>query len=449
MNVSRHTKETRFDYFRPKSAATVVLAVAVAALLGGAFVPPRLAVATEDPSQIVPVRIVGGLHQAVAFTFDPAGRIWFVEKAEGDVRIYDPVSGRNSLFFRVPDVFAEAEQGLVGIELDPGYPARPYVYLYATRFMGGSLRDQLLRVADRGGRGAGLRVLWDSLASSGHEHSGGRLLFGPDGALYMTVGDALEPAAAQDPASERGKILRMTPDAKPAPGNPFPDSRVYASGFRNSFGIAFDPLTGNLWETENGPSCNDEVNRVLPGTNYGWGPNGDCPEEADPSSTNVDGDNRVPPELTFTPTIAPTGIAFCFGCGLGRRSEGALFFGDYNDGAIRRATLDKDREHIVDDEVVAHGPDLALSVEVGSDGALYFSSYIAIFRLELRGSPQPQGSPPTASPSPSQPSPTPSAPAGRSPDEVGSSRSGVHGVVLAALGSLAILLAVFVILRRR
>jgi glucose/arabinose dehydrogenase len=447
MNVSRRTRGTRVDAFRATAATTVLLVLVAASLLGGAFLHPRLAVATEAPPQIVPVRVVGALHQAVAFTFDPAGRIWFVEKAEGDVRIYDPGTQRNSLFFRVPDVFAETEQGLVGIELDPGFPARPYVYLYATRLVDGSLRDQLLRVRDRSGRGAGLRVLWDSPASSSHEHSGGRLLFGPDGALYITVGDALEPAAAQDPASERGKILRMTPEADPAPGNPFPDSRVYASGFRNSFGIAFDPVTGSLWETENGPSCNDEVNRVLPGANYGWGPNASCPEEADPTSTNVDGNDRVPPELTFTPTIAPTGIAFCSGCDLGHKSEGALFFGDYNDGAIHRATLDEDRKHIVSDEVVAHGPDLALSLEVGPDGALYFSSYIAIFRLELRGSPRPQVSPPTASPSPSVRSPS-ASPSG-SPAQVDSRRSGAGGVALALLGLLAIVLAVLALMRRR
>jgi glucose/arabinose dehydrogenase len=222
---------------------------------------------------------------------------------------------------------------------------------------------------------------------------------------------------------------------------------VYASGFRNSFGIAFDPVTGSLWETDNGPSCNDEVNRVLPGANYGWGPNASCPEEADPTSTNVDGGDRVPPELTFTPTIAPTGIAFCSGCGLGHKSEGALFFGDYNDGAIHRATLDEDRKHIASDEVVAHGPDLALSLEVGPDGALYFSSYIAIFRLELRGSPRPQVSPPTASPSPSVRSPS-ASPAG-SPAHADSRRSGAGGVALALLGLLAIVLAVLALMRRR
>jgi quinoprotein glucose dehydrogenase len=424
-------------------SAFVLLVVCLGLLLGSVFGPVGLPEAKEKRPTIVPVRVVGELHQAVAFTFDPDGRIWFVDKEHGDVRIYDPASERVVPFVRVPDVFAEAEQGLVGIELDPRYPSRPYVYLYATRLVRGSLRDQLLRVIDRDGRGTALRILWDSPASNGHQHSGGRLLFGPDGALYVTVGDALDPAAAQDLASERGKILRLTHHGEPAPGNPDPLSRVYASGLRNSFGIAFDSATGELWETENGPSCNDEVNRILPGANYGWGPNGECPEETDPSSTNVDGDDPVQPDLTFTPTIAPTGIAFCWDRGLGRMSEGALFFCDYKNGEIHRAILDEEREHVVRERVVARAPDLALSLEVGPGGALYFSSYIAIFRLELRGADQPQGGTQSASPQP-----TPQA-EDRSLDEAGSGGPNAPGLALVAFALLAVVLVVVVIARRR
>lgn len=351
-----------------------------------ASVPPAAAVADTE---IVPVRVVGGLRQAVAFTFDPLGRIWFVEKSAANVRIFDPASGDTRRFMHVPHVVSRAEQGLVGIELHPRFPERPWVYLYATRLVDGALRDQLLRVTAVEDRGTKQRVLWESPASEYAQHSGGRLLFGPDDMLYVAVGDALVPAAAQDPSSDRGKILRMTDDGTPAPDNPDPNSLVFASGIRNSFGLAFDPTTGNLWETENGPECNDEVNRIGAGANYGWGPNASCPAPADPTSTSIDGVRPVAPQLTFTPTIAPTGIVVCHDCGLGRGSNGAVFFGDYNVGQIHRATLGSSGDRIVGEEVVADASSLVLSLELGPDRSIYFSSYIAIFRLEIRGGGRP------------------------------------------------------------
>ncbi|MGZ5291945.1 MAG: PQQ-dependent sugar dehydrogenase [Actinomycetota bacterium] len=419
---------------RPRRAPAAAFA-ALLAVAPSALAPPAVAAEPE----IVAVRVVGELSQAVAFTFSPDGRVWFVEKAEGDVGVFSPATGAVETFFHVPDVAAEVEQGLVGIELDPAFPGRPFVYLYATRFIDGALRDQILRVRDAGGRGAGLRVVWDSPASAEHQHSGGRLLFGPDGSLFVAVGDARDPAAAQDVASERGKILRMTPGGAPASTNPDPGSRVYASGIRNSFGLAFDPLTGDLWETENGPECNDEVNRIEPGANYGWGPGAACADVPDPAGTNVDGEDPVPPELSFTPVIAPTGIAFCEACGLGPRSEGAMFFGDYAGGDIHRATLDDTREHVVREEVVTDGPGLVTSVEVGPDGALYFSSYLAIFRLELRGGPSPTATATPGSPSPASPSPPPppSSP-GAGGDEGSSSVALALGAAAAAAAAVAV-----------
>ena len=198
--------------------------------------------------------------------------------------------------------------------------------------------------------------------------------------LYVTVGDASDPGAAQDLASTRGKILRLTPDGEAAPGNPF-GSRVWAFGIRNSFGLAFDPVTGNLWETENGPECNDELNRIVRGGNYGWGPAADCGSATPPSDTNRDGPSPILPLRWFTPTIAPTGVAFCDGCALGPHSVDTLFFGTYNTGELWRAELSKDRRHIRRSEVVASPGDLLLSLEVGPDGAIYYSTYLGILRL--------------------------------------------------------------------
>ena len=227
------------------------------------------------------------------------------------------------------------------------------MYVYATRNIdGGAVRNQILRYRDRDGRGVGRRVMVSN-ANGATSHNGGRILFGPDGMLYAIVGDAVDAANAQDLSNEeRGKILRLRPGGGVPNDNPF-DDRVYAYGIRNSFGFAFDPETDVLWETENGPECNDEVNVVESGRNYGWGPNETCSGNA-PENTNQDGPNPVLPATLYQATIGITGIAFCDGCGLGPQSEGAAFHGAVTNARITRLTINQARDGIASREVVAN-----------------------------------------------------------------------------------------------
>jgi glucose/arabinose dehydrogenase len=350
----------------------VACAVFVACLLG------LLPGAAE--ARIVARRVVGDLQQAVAFTFDDRGRIWYVQKAAGDIHVVNPRSGHGWRFFDVPGVSSDGEQGLLGIALHPAYPSKPFVYVFATRAVDGQPMDQILRIRSDGGHGHGFRTIYSSRAGSSHIHSGGRILFGPDGMLYAVVGDAASSANAQDLSTTRGKVLRMTPLGEAPADNPF-GSRVFAYGIRNSFGLAFDPRTDRLWETENGPECTDELNRIRPGGNFGWGPGESCSVAA-PGGTNRDGDDPILPASWYTPTIAPTGIAFCQGCGLGPRSDGSLFFAALNTGDLRRVELSADRLRPVDEGVVFHSPKLLLSLEVDPDGRMYVSTFTAIFRLD-------------------------------------------------------------------
>ena len=177
-----------------------------------------------------------------------------------------------------------------------------------------------------------------------------------------------------------GKILRMTPSGGIPAGNPFARKRIWAYGVRNSFGFAFDPRTGRLWETENGPECNDELNRIIKGRNDGWGPNENC-SGTSPQDTNNSGPNPNLPKLWYTPPIAPTGIAFCRRCGLGSASNGRLFFGAYNTGDIRRVRLAANRLGVAGQSIVYHHGSGIMSMEVGPNGHLYFSDSGAIFRL--------------------------------------------------------------------
>ena len=340
---------------------------------------------TAASAEIVATPVTGAdLNVPTAFTFDPDGRIWYGERFSGQIRILDPDTGDDALFGAVPTVKTEGERGLLGIALHPDYPQREFVYVYASRTVNGTPRNQILRYTDDAGSGTARRVVWNSPDSaSSTNHNGGRIAFGPDGMLYAVVGDDAAPSNSQDRTrNDRGKVLRMTPTGRVPSDNPF-DSRIFAYGIRNSFGFAFDPRTGDLWESENGPECNDELNRIRRGRNYGWGPNETCDGTA-PRNTNRDGLRPVLPKEWWTPVIAPTGVAFCERCGLGARSRGRLFMADWNGGRLRRLALSADRTWVRGQRVVYdHGSGI-FSLEVGPAGDLYLSDGSGIYLLERR-----------------------------------------------------------------
>jgi glucose/arabinose dehydrogenase len=345
-----------------------------------ASVTVQAGIAAAEPG-IAAREVIGGLNAPVAFTFGPGRTIWYVEKGTGQIRIHDLQTDDDSLFFDVSGVDADGERGMLGIALHPGYPAKPFVYVYATRSVSGHLKNQILRITDDGGSGSSPEVIFSSHASSSPYHNGGRILFGPDGMLYAIVGDGHGSTNAQDLSNnDLGKILRMTPTGQVPGTNPREGSLIYAYGIRNSFGFAFDPQTRTLWETENGPECNDEVNRIREGANYGWGPNETC-SGSSPGNTNRDGPNPVRPRLFYERTIGITGVAFCDGCGLGSLSEGRAFFGAVNDGTVTRVTLNDKRIGVKGASVVYTHPSGVLSVEVGPGGDLYFSDFGGLYRL--------------------------------------------------------------------
>jgi glucose/arabinose dehydrogenase len=359
-----------------------VLSVAVA--LSAAIV---LAPATARAAGFQAHLVAGGLNFPAAFTFTPGGRIFYGERFSGEIHILTPANHANHVFLRVPNVVTNGEQGLLGLALHPHYPNTPLVYAYATRNVNGNLRDQILRIRNSGGHGTNMTVIMSSKTTSGSYHDGGRILFGPDGMLYAVQGEAHNSSNAQNLHNTAGKILRLTPAGKAAPGNPFinsstRDRRIWAFGIRNSFGFAFDPRINRLWETEAGPSCNDEVNRIVKGGNFGWGPNETC-SGSSPWNTNNSGPRpRIGPKLWYgPPMITPTGIVFCQRCGLGRNSGGRLFFGAYNTGQIRRVTLTSNRLGVVSQSVVYRHSDGVLSMERSPEGGIYFSDSGHIYKL--------------------------------------------------------------------
>lgn len=200
------------------------------------------------------------------------------------------------------------ETGLMGIEpvMEDGTLAAIHAVFAAEVRQDGTVNHRLVRVEVKDGRLADRTVLAQGIPG-GKYHAGGRLERGPGGDLYLTTGDGGNGPAAADPSRLNGKILRFEPDGTIPTGNPF-DSPVYSRGHRNPQGLAWAP-DGTLYATEHGPSRHDEINRIRPGGNYGWGFLR-CHEPR----PGIQGDppaNAVSPVVCYEEwTLAPSGAAF-------------------------------------------------------------------------------------------------------------------------------------------
>jgi glucose/arabinose dehydrogenase len=187
-------------------------------------------------------------------------------------------------------------------------------------------------------------------------------VFGADGMLYVAVGESHEPSFAQDPDSIGGKVLRLMPDGSIPPDNPIAGNPLFTLGHRNSFGICVDPASGDLWETENGPTSDDEINLLRAGGNYGWP---DVMGSGGPEGT-------IDPVVDHVQEIAPTGCAVW---------RGDLYYGSYLDGAIRRLDLPPGTDPRPVAVSVLGEP--VYDLAVGPDDRLYVSSPSGIWRLDV------------------------------------------------------------------
>jgi glucose/arabinose dehydrogenase len=158
----------------------------------------------------------------------------------------------------------QGEAGLLGVAVSPDFADDRTIFLYVST----AEDNRIVRTTYRNGRLGTPEVVLDGIPN-GFIHDGGRLQFGPDGYLYASTGETGAPELAPDRNSLGGKILRITPDGKPAPGNPDPSSPIWSLGHRNVQGLAFDD-DDNLWASEFGDSTFDELNLIRKGGNYGW-----------------------------------------------------------------------------------------------------------------------------------------------------------------------------------
>jgi glucose/arabinose dehydrogenase len=354
---------------------------AALAVLGAAFsVLPPLGM---QPAAAVGATPVVACKEAdcwpAAFAFTPNGReLFYLERFTGEIRRVDLRSGRDRRWGSVDGVSGRGEQGALGIDLDPAWSkGRKHRWIYVFYTDEATQENRIVRLR-KPRTGLRLEILYRIAPTAGtSNHNGGVIHFGPDRRLYVVTGERNEEERAQNVGDPAGKVLRLNRNGSRPADNPFTGSLTYSLGHRNSFGFAFDPRTDRMWQTENGPECDDEINLIDPGANYGWGAESTCPDTNDSGPTP-----RHAPEHTYNPVVVPTGAAFCDRCGLGADVEGNLLVGTFLGGStIRLLTLNGARDGVTSERVLYDHPSGVLAVEARPNGAVFFSDPEGIHRL--------------------------------------------------------------------
>lgn len=332
-----------------------------------------------------PIRVttfVEGLSHPWAMAFLPDGGLLVTERA-GSLRHVTSDGQLSAPLRGVPSVVAQRQGGLLDVALDPDFSQNRLVYLsYAEAGMGGSGTAVARGVLDEGASALrDVQVIFrqkPKVVSSGHY--GSRLVFSPEGHLYITMGDRESfRDNAQDLTTHIGTIVRINPDGTVPQDNPFVGKadalpEIWAYGVRNSQAAAIHPETGVLWEIEHGPRGGDELNIIEAGGNYGW-PVATFGVEyyglrIGEGITSAPG--MIDPIHQWTPVIAPSGMMF-YQADAFPRWQGNLFVGGLGSTALVRLELDGDT--VTREERLLEKLGLRIrDVVQGPDGAIYVAT---------------------------------------------------------------------------
>jgi glucose/arabinose dehydrogenase len=367
---------------------------------------------TLNDSRLHVRELVSGLSQPTAMAFIGPGDILVLQKGDGGVRrVINGVLQPGEVLDLA--VNSASERGLLGIAVHPNFPSTPFIYLYFTpsstsndtSSSTSALANRVHRYTWNGSALVNPSLILDLPVTPGPNHDGGTMTFGPDGKLYVVIGDLNRDGQLQNfstgPAPDNtGVIFRINDDGSVPNDNPFFAlggnlAKYYAYGVRNSFGLAFDPITGELWDTENGLNSYDEINLVLPGFNSGWerimGPvSRDLQRVGD--LVMFPGSDYADPKFSWLNVVAPTALVFVNSARLGVGYQNNLVVGDFNNGNLYHFRVNDARDgfdftspgisDLVADSsaefqevLLGRGFGGITDLKVGPDGLLYVLSF--------------------------------------------------------------------------
>jgi len=308
--------------------------------------------------------VISGLSSPTSMTFVDNNNLLVLEKG-GNVRLVSNGQLQSQPVLHV-SVDITSERGLLGIAVMNSSSSstnnNKVVFLYYTESQGGELRNRVYSYQWNGQSLINPKLILDLPALPGPNHNAGKLVIGPDNYLYAIIGELRHNGKLQnikdgpDP-DDTGVIFRVNPvDGSPAKNNSFLNDpnvamhRYYAYGIRNSFGIAIDPITGNLWETENGEDTYDEINLIKPGFNGGWkiimGPISRSTGVSENDLVNFPRSHYSDPVFSWLKPVAVTAIEFLKSTKLGPSYQNNMFVGDYKNGNLYFFKLNAERTGI-------------------------------------------------------------------------------------------------------
>ncbi len=311
----------------------------------------------------------GGLSFPIDMAWvDGTKKIFFTEKNTGKIRILKGKRLLDRACVKL-DVRSDGESGLLGLTLHPRFKKNHLLYVYWTD--DSPVQNRVTRFKVVNDRCTNKKTIIKGIRYGGGYHNGGQLEFSK-GKLFVSVGEAHDPAAAQDTEGRLGKILRLTADGSVPNGNPF-NNEVWSYGHRNPFGLASRPGTSLLYETENGPSCDDELNLIRKGRNYGWGSNYQC-------GTSGVGSDPKGPLRRYGSVIVPTDLWWYSGRLDMLNNE--LLMGDFH-GDLHAFKF-KNNGTAVKKERIVYRTSGITDVSKGPGGWPYFMTTDGIFRIVKR-----------------------------------------------------------------
>jgi len=331
-----------------------------------------------------------------ALAFAPDGRLFYAEQFTGNIRVVTPDGELLAEPFAHVDVASRLEWGLTGLAIDPDFEGNHYVYAFLSEPVDPDTpigRPLVVRFTEQDGRGVNPEVIVNDLpetfAAAPGFNANGSIHFGPDGFLYVSLGDYDTPQLVQDLSTPEGAILRVDKTAgAAAPDNPFVDQpeadpRIFAYGFREPFDFAFHPESGQVYGSDNTTVSCEELNLIESGANYGWPdvgefPYPDCQAGAGSKAIHFFAKEGMKPE-DFISIVVVSGLEFVSGDVYPLLGD-SLLVCDSNTQLMRRLVLTgANFDQVTEDDVIVK--DCDMDIATSPDGIAYYSNGKEIRRL--------------------------------------------------------------------